>query len=289
MNDDRTWLADEFEVSRPYLRGVAYRMLGSFSEADDALQEAWIRLDRTDTDRIEDLRAWLTTVVARICLDMLRSRRARREESVEGWLPEPIVTDASGPEDEVLIADSVGLALLIVLEHLSPAERVAFVLHDVFAMPFEEISDVVGRTPEATRQLASRARRRVRGATPSVENDPKEQRRVVDAFLAASRAGDLAMLLEVLDPDVVFRADMGVGGPRVPALITGSSAVAEQVLTNGTPLAALAKPVLVNGTAGVVVGDRETPMAVVSFVVRHGRILEIDLIGDPEKIRSKRG
>jgi RNA polymerase sigma factor (sigma-70 family) len=289
MNDDRTWLADEFEVSRPYLRAVAYRMLGSFSDADDAMQEAWIRLDRTSTDGIEDLRAWLTTVVARICLDMLRSRRARKEESDESWLPEPIVTDATNPEDEVLIADSVGLALLIVLEHLSPAERVALVLHDVFAMPFEEISEVVGRTPEATRQLASRARRRVRGATPPVEKDPKEQRRVVDAFLAASRAGDLAMLLEVLDPDVVFRADMGVGGPRVPALITGSSAVAEQVLTGGTPLAALAQPVLVNGSAGVVVGDRETPIAVVSFVVRHGRILEIDLIADPEKIRPTSG
>lgn len=288
MNDDRTWLADEFEVSRPYLRGVAYRMLGSVSEADDALQEAWLRLDRANTDRIEDLRAWLTTVVARICLDMLRSRRARREESGEGWLPEPIVTDAT-PEDQALIADSVGLALLIVLEHLSPAERVAFVLHDVFAMSFEEISGVVGRTPQATRQLASRGRRRVHGATPPVEKDLREQRRVVDAFLAASRAGDLAMLLKVLDPDVVFRADMGVGGPRVPSLITGSGAVAEQVLTGGTPLAALAKPVLVNGSAGVVVGDRETPIAVVSFVVRHGRILEIDLIADPEKIRPASG
>jgi RNA polymerase sigma-70 factor (ECF subfamily) len=289
MNDDRTWLADEFEVSRPYLRGVAYRMLGSVSEADDALQEAWLRLDRANADRIEDLRAWLTTVVARICLDMLRSRRVRREESGEGWLPEPIVADDTNPEDEALIADSVGLALLIVLEHLSPAERVAFVLHDVFAMSFEEISDVVGRSPEATRQLASRGRRRVHGATPPVEKNPKEQRRVVDAFLAASRAGDLAMLLEVLDPDVVFRADMGVGGPRVPALITGSDAVAEQVLTGGTPLAALAKPVLVNGSAGVVVGDRETPIAVVSFVVRRGRILEIDLIADPKKIRPASG
>jgi RNA polymerase sigma-70 factor (ECF subfamily) len=285
MNDDRTLLADAFEGSRAYLRSVAYRMLGSASEADDAVQEAWLRLDRTETDRIEDLRAWLTTVVARICLDILRSRRARREEG-EGWLPEPIVTDAADPEDAALIADSVGLALLIVLEHLGPAERVAFVLHDVFAMPFEEISEVVGRTPEATRQLASRARRRVQGATPSAEPDPKEQRRVVDAFLAASRAGDLAMLLEVLDPDVVFRADMGVGGPRVPALITGSDAVAEQVLTGGTPLAALAQPVLVNGSAGVVVGDREDPIAVVSFVVRGGRVLEIDLIADPEKIRS---
>jgi RNA polymerase sigma-70 factor, ECF subfamily len=289
MDDDRTSLADHFEESRAYLRSVAYRMLGSASEADDAVQEAWLRLDRSDTQRIEDLRAWLTTVVARICLDMLRSRRARREEPDEGWLPEPIVTDAGNPEDAALIADSVGLALLIVLEHLGPAERVAFVLHDVFAMPFEEISGVVGRTPEATRQLASRARRRVQGATPSMERDPKEQRRVVDAFLAASRAGDLAMLLEVLDPDVVFRADMGAGGPRVPALITGSDAVAEQVLTGGTPLAALAKPVLVNGTAGVVVGDREAPIAVVSFVVKDGRILEIDLIADPEKIRPEPG
>jgi len=281
---DRAVVTEAFEESRPYLRGVAYRMLGSMTDADDALQETWLRLDRSGDD-IDDLRSWLTTVVGRICLDMLRRRKVREHESYDGWLPEPIVSDAEGsdPEGLAVVADSVGMALLVVMEQLSPAERVAFVLHDVFAMPFDEIGEVVGRSEGASRQLASRARRRVHGATAPEEADPREQRRVVDAFLAASRAGDLGMLLEVLGPDVVFRADMGPAGPEAPALLTGARAVAEQVLTSGTPLAGLAQPVLVNGTAGVVVGDREHPIAVVHFVVSAGHIVEIDLIADPAK------
>jgi RNA polymerase sigma-70 factor (ECF subfamily) len=287
--DDRAMLTEAFEGNRPYLRGVAYRMLGSMSDADDALQEAWLRLDRSEGDRIDDLRGWLTTVVGRICLDMLRRRKIREHASIDAWLPEPIVSDADGsdPEELALVADSVGLALLVVMEELSPAERVAFVLHDVFGMPFDEVGSVLDRSTEASRQLASRARQRVRGATPPEETDPREQRRVVDAFLAASRAGDLRMLLDVLDPDVVFRADTGATGPEVPALITGAGAVAEQILTRGTPLAGLAQPVLVNGSAGVVVGDREAPIAVVNFVVARGRIVEIDLIADPAKTHRR--
>jgi len=283
--DERTLLTEAFEENRPYLRGVAYRMLGSMVDADDALQEAWLRLDRSASDRIDDLRSWLTTVVGRICLDMLRRRKVREQEPLDGWLPEPIVSDADGsdPEGVAMVADTVGLALLVVMEQLSPAERVAFVLHDVFAMPFDEVADVLGRSPDASRQLASRARRRVQGATLREEADPREQRRVVDAFLAASRQGNLAMLLEVLDPEVVFRTDMGATHPEVPTLISGARAVAEQVLTRGTPLAGLAQPVLVNGSAGVVVGDREAPIAVVHFVVSGGRIVEIDLIADPAK------
>src|SRR5262245_49391446 len=285
---DRAVVTEAFEESRPYLRGVAYRMLGSMTDADDALQEAWLRLDRSD-DHIDDLRSWLTTVVGRICLDMLRRRKVREHESYDGWLPEPIVSDAdvSDPEALAVVADSVGMALLVVMEQLSPAERVAFVLHDVFAMPFEEVGEVLGRSSEASRQLASRARRRVQGATAPEEADRQEQRRVVDAFLAASRAGNLQMLLEVLDPDVVFRTDIGPARPDVPALITGARAVAENVLTNGTPLAGLAQPVLVNGSAGVVVGSREHPIAIVNFVVSGGRIVEIDLIADPAKTRPR--
>jgi len=285
---DRAVVTEAFEESRPYLRGVAYRMLGSMTDADDALQEAWLRLDRND-ENIDDLRSWLTTVVGRICLDMLRRRKVREHESYGGWLPEPIVSDADGsdPEGLAVVADSVGMALLVVMEQLSPAERVAFVLHDVFAMPFEEVGEVLGRSADASRQLASRARRRVQGASAPEEADRREQRRVVDAFLAASRAGNLQMLLEVLDPDVVFRMDIGPARPDVPALITGAQAVAENVLTNGTPLAGLAQPVLVNGSAGVVVGSREHPIAIVNFVVSAGRIVEIDLIADPAKTRPR--
>jgi RNA polymerase sigma-70 factor (ECF subfamily) len=287
--DDTTWFTNAFEQNRAYLRGVAYRMLGSVTEAEDAVQEAWLRLDRSRGDRIDDMRGWLTTVVGRICLDMLRRRRIVHPEPLDGWLPEPIVSDvdATDPEAAALVADSVGLALLVVMEQLSPAERVAFVLHDVFAMPFEEVGGVLGRSTDASRQLASRARRRIQGAAPPGEVDPREQRRVVDAFLAASRAGNLEMLLEVLDPDVVFRADMGPAGPDVPWVLTGGRAVAEQVLTGGTPLAALAQPVLVNGAAGVVVGDRDAPIAVVHFVVAGGRVVEIDLIADPAKTHRR--
>src|SRR5213078_284516 len=215
--NDRDWLAQRFEQNRPHLRSVAYRMLGSLGEAEDAVQEAWLRLSRSDDAAIANLGGWLTTVVARICLDMLRTRRARREDAVGGWLPEPIVAadDAAGPEQEALLADSVGLALLVVLDTLSPAERLAFVLHDMFAMPFEEIAPIVDRSVAATRQLASRARRRVQGAAPSPDRDLAEQRRVVDAFLAAARAGDFDALIEVLDPDVVFRIDTRAGD-RLP-------------------------------------------------------------------------
>src|SRR5881409_1552264 len=208
---DRDRLAEQFEEHRGHLRAVAYRMLASLSEADDAVQESWLRLNRSETDEVTNLAGWLTTVVARVSLDMLRARRSRREDYVGSWLPEPVVSldEESDPEQQALLADSVGLALLVVLETLTPAERLAFVLHDMFAMPFEEIAEVVGRSPAAARQLASRARRRVQGATPTLDTDVKVQRRVVDAFLAASRNGDFEGLLAVLDPDVVFRIDGG--------------------------------------------------------------------------------
>jgi len=286
--NERDVLAQEFEESRPHLRSVAYRMLGSVAEADDAVQEAWLRLSRSDTEVVDNLRAWLTTVVARVCLDLLRSRRARREDYVGSWLPEPIVsTDLeSDPEHEVLLADSVGLALLVVLDTLTPPERLAFVLHDMFGVPFDEIAEIVDRTPDAARQLASRARRRVRGAAPETEPDLERQREVVDAFLAASRAGDFEALLEVLDPDVVFRIDGGGVPARSRPPVVGAAAVARQVLARGTPLAPLARPAVVNGAAGAVVEIGGKPFAVVSFAVRNGRIAEIDVIADPAKLSS---
>jgi len=275
------WQTEEFERNRQHLQSVAYRMLGSRSEAEDAVQEAWLRLSRSNTEAVENLAAWLTTVVARVSLDMLRSRRARREDYVP--LPEPIVTIEDGPEDEAVLADSVGLALLVVLDTLTPAERLAFVLHDMFGMPFEEIAPIVDRSETATRQLASRARRRVRGATPRTDPDLREQRRVVDAFLAASRAGDFEALLKVLDPDVVFRADRGPRGVRVP--VTGAEEVAQTILARGSRFAAYARPAIVNGNAGVIVVPGEKPIAVVSFSVAGGRIVEIDLVADPAKLR----
>jgi RNA polymerase sigma factor (sigma-70 family) len=283
---DRDWLAEEFEERRPQLRTIAYRMLGSVADSDDAVQEAWLRLSRTDAAAIASLDAWLTTVVGRICLDMLRARRARHDDPIGSWLPEPIVTldEHLDPEQEALIADAVGLALLVVLETLSPAERLAFVLHDMFAVPFEEIAPIVGRSPEAARQLASRARRRVRGATPDHPAEPGEQRRVVDAFLAASRAGDFAGLLEVLDPDVVFRVDAGPDSPLARGPVVGAEAVARQVLARGTRLAPLARPALVNGLAGALVGSPERPFAVVGFTVAAGRITAIDLVIDRAKL-----
>jgi len=283
---DRDWLAEEFEERRPQLRTIAYRMLGSVAESDDAVQEAWLRLSRTDAAAIASLDAWLTTVVGRICLDMLRARRARHDDPIGSWLPEPIVSldEHLDPEQEVLIADAVGLALLVVLETLSPAERLAFVLHDMFAVPFDEIAPIVGRSPEAARQLASRARRRVRGATPDHPAEPGEQRRVVDAFLAASRAGDFAGLLEVLDPDVVFRVDAGPDSPLARGPVVGAEAVARQVLARGTRLAPLARPALVNGMAGALVGSPERPFAVVGFTVAAGRITAIDLVIDRAKL-----
>ena len=285
MNDSN-WLAEQFEEQRPHLRTIAYRMLGSVTESDDAVQEAWLRLSRSD-QAVENLGGWLTTVVGRVCLDMLRARRARREDYVGSWLPEPIVTidDSPNPEQEALIADSVGLALLVVLETLTPSERLAFVLHDMFAVPFDEIAPIINRTPTATRQIASRARRAVQGATPNVDADLAEQRQVVDAFLAASRAGDFEALLAVLDPEVVFRVDAGLGtgrGARPP--IEGAPAVARQILARGSRLAPFAHPALVNGAAGVVVGQPDKPFAVVGFTISGGRIVDIDLITDPDKL-----
>ena len=270
---DREWLTEEFEAARPHMRAIAYRMLGSIGEADDAVQEAWLRLSRADGTAIVNLRGWLTTVVGRVCLDQLRARRSRHEEP----FPEPVVAvgDRSDPEHEAVLADSVGLALLVVLEQLTPAERLAFVLHDMFAVPFEEIAEIVDRSPAAARQLASRARRRVRGAAPEPDADPVLQRRVVDAFLAASRAGDFEALLEVLDPGVVFRFDSGAGP------LTGAAAVARAVLARGTPLAPLARPATVNGGAGAFVAAGGRVLAVVGFTVSGGRIVEIDLFRDP--------
>jgi RNA polymerase sigma factor (sigma-70 family) len=282
-------MTDEFEAHRRHLQAVAYRMLGSSSEAEDAVQEAWLRLSRSDTSAVENMGGWLTTVVARVCLDMLRSRRARREDYVGSWLPEPVVGIENGPEDEAVLADSVGLALLVVLDTLTPAERLAFVLHDMFGMPFEEIAPIVDRSETAARQLASRARRRVRGATPATDPDLREQRRVIDAFLAASREGDFEALLEVLDPDVVFRVDAGGVPPRARPPVEGAAAVAAQILERGSPFARFARPAIVNGNAGVVVVPRKRPVAVVGFVVAEGRIAEIDVIADPAKLRRLSG
>jgi len=276
------WQTEEFERHRQHLESVAYRMLGSRSEAEDAVQEAWLRLSRSDTEAVENLAGWLTTVVARVALDLLRSRRARREDYAGSWLPEPIVTIENGPEDEAVLADSVGLALLVVLDTLTPAERLAFVLHDMFGVAFDEIAAILDRSEAATRQLASRARRRVRGATPRTDPDLREQRRVVDAFLAAARAGDFEALLKVLDPDVVFRADRGRRGARMP--VTGAAEVAETILARGSRFAPHARPAIVNGNAGVIVVPGNRPIAVVSFSVAGGRIVEIDLVADPAKL-----
>src|SRR5215470_673719 len=273
---------DEFERHRAHLHAVAYRMLGSASEAEDAVQETWLRLNRSDTETVANLAGWLTTVIARVCLDMLRSRRARREDYVGTWLPEPIVSIDTGPEEEVALADSVGIALLVVLDTLTPAERLAFVLHDMFAVSFEEIATILDRSEAAVRQLASRARRRVQGATPRTDPDLREQRRVVDAFLAAARNGDFAALIEVLDPDVVFRADTGQPSDRKP--IEGADNVARRVLARGARLAGYARPAIVNGNAGVVVLPGKKPIAVVAFTVEEGRIAEIDLVANPSKL-----
>jgi RNA polymerase sigma-70 factor (ECF subfamily) len=246
------------------------------------VQEAWLRLSRSDTEAVENLAGWLTTVVARVSLDTLRSRRSRREDYVA--LPEPIVTIENGPEDEAVLADSVGLALLVVLDTLTPAERLAFVLHDMFGVAFDEIATILDRSEAATRQLASRARRRVRGATPRTDPDLREQRRVADAFLAAARAGDFEGLIKVLDPDVVFRADRGPRGARM--LITGAAEVAETILARGARFAPHAQPAIVNGKAGAIVVPGKQPIAVVSFSVADGRIVEIDLVADPAKLRG---
>jgi RNA polymerase sigma factor (sigma-70 family) len=286
--NEQEWQLEQFERHRPHLQAVAYRMLGSVSEADDALQEAWLRLSRADTNEVTNLAGWLTTVVGRVCLDLLRARRARREDYVGSWLPEPIVSadEQTNPEQEALLADSVGLALLVVLETLTPAERLAFVLHDMFGVSFEEIAPIVDRSPAATRQLASRGRRRVRGAAPQPDADVRRQREIVDAFLAASRAGDFEGLLAVLDPEVVFRVDAGQITALARPAVVGAQAVARQVLARGTRFAPHARPALVNGAAGVVVGREERPFAVVGFTVAGGRITAIDLVIDPDKLQG---
>ncbi|MFI6338359.1 sigma-70 family RNA polymerase sigma factor [Streptomyces sp. NPDC050535] len=279
---DSELLAARFESHRRRLRSVAYRMLGSLSEADDAVQEAWIKLSRADAGRVEDLGAWLTTVVGRVCLDMLRSRRTRREEPLEDAgppprMPQPVLAPVSGtdPEQQAMLADSVGLALLVVLETLTPAERLAFVLHDLFAVPFEEIAPIVGRTTAASRQLASRARRRVRGGAPAPDADLARQRELVDAFLAAVREGDFEALVAVLDPDVVSR---GAGRVRAgaKAVASGASAFAH--------LAHLARPALVDGAPGLVVVSEERLTGVLAFTVVRGRIAVIDILDDPERL-----
>ncbi len=285
--DERDWLANRFEEHRARLRAVAYRMLGSLSEADDAVQEAWLRLSRTDAREVENLGSWLTTVVARVSLNMLRSRSVRSEEPIHVRMPDPIVdrTDGTDPEHEALLADSVGLALLVVLEMLSPPERLAFVLHDIFAVPFGEIAPIIDRSPVAVRQLASRARRRVQGERTVPDADLDTQRKVVDAFLAAARQGNFEALLEVLDPDVVLRVDLGplpAGGMRE---VRGAREVAGQA-QNYSRLGLLMQPVLINGTAGTVATLDGKPFSVGGVTVRGGKIVEIDILADPNRLRQ---
>jgi RNA polymerase sigma factor (sigma-70 family) len=280
------WLAEGFERHRTRLRAVAYRMLGSLAEADDAVQEAWLRLSRSDASGVDNLGAWLTTIVARVCLNVLRSRRSRREEPMGVHVPDPVVgpADGPGPEDEALLADSVGLALHVVLETLTPAERLAFVLHDMFDLPFDEIAPIVGRSPATARQLASRARRRVRGAgAQAPDADVSRQREVVDAFFAAAHRGDFGALLAVLDPDVVLRSDGGTSHPEASVVLRGAAAVAERALVIADP-SVPKRPALVNGAAGAVAILGGQPFAVIGFTVSHGKIVEIDAIVDPERL-----
>jgi RNA polymerase sigma-70 factor (ECF subfamily) len=298
--------AHGFEEHRAHLRSVAYRMLGSLTEAEDAVQEAWLRLSRADTGDVRDLRAWLTTVVSRVCLDLLRSRTSRREDSLDAdvHLPDPIVTRVDDdPAEHAILADSVGIALLVVLDTLSPAERLAFVLHDVFAVPFEQIGPILDRSPAAAKQLASRARRRLRtapahpaarpaadragepadGAAPDVTADLGRQWAVVDAFLAASREGDFAGLLAILDPDVVLRADAGTGPLGPSTLVRGAREVIAQA-QRFAPLARFARPVLVNGGPGFLVARDGEPLALMAMTVRDGRITEMDVLADPDRL-----
>ena len=291
MDEHDDWLARRFEENRAHLRAVAYRMLGSISEAEDAVQETWLRLSRSDTSSVENLGGWLTTVVGRVCLDMLRSRRSRRDGPLGVQVPDRIVSHGDGidPEREALLADSVGLALLVVLETLAPAERLAFVLHDMFAVPFDEIAPIVGRSPDAARQLASRARRRVHGMggregeRVAPRSDLTRQREVVDAFLAAARGGDFDALLAVLDPDVMLRSDRAARRPGVPAEVRGAATVA-QLAVRGRARAARAA--LVNGAVGVVVAPRGRLLMVLDFTIRDGKIVAIDAIADPERVRQ---
>jgi RNA polymerase sigma factor (sigma-70 family) len=284
---DREWLAERFEEHRRHLRAVAYRMLGSLNEADDAVQEAWLRLSRQDAAAIDNLGGWLTSVVARICLNELKARRSRREEPVGVHVPDPVVSHESGvdPEQQALLADSIGLALLVVLETLEPAERLAFVLHDTFAVPFDEIAPIVGRSSAAARQLASRARRRVQGAAPVSDVDLSTQREVVDAFIAAAREGDFQALIAVLAPDVALRADVGAPPAGMSRTVRGAEAVAQAALSFST-LDLHVQPALINGAAGTVsIRDRE-PVSVAGFTVRGGRIAEIDILADQDRLRQ---
>jgi RNA polymerase sigma-70 factor (ECF subfamily) len=284
---DQTRLAARFEEHRPRLRAVAYRMLGSLSEADDAVQDAWLRLSRADTHDVDNLGAWLTTVVGRLSLNMLRSRRSRREDLSGVRVPDPIVDRPGGvdPEHEALLTDSLGLALLVVLETLAPAERLAFVLHDTFAMPFDEIAPIVDRSPAAARQLASRARRRVRDATPTPDVDPTTQREVVDAFLAAARQGDFDALVAVLDPDVVLRVDSGSVPPAATRLVRGAATVARQA-TAYSRLDLSIQPALVNGLIGTVTIRDGQPYAITGITIRNRQIVEIDILADPARLRQ---
>jgi RNA polymerase sigma-70 factor (ECF subfamily) len=282
--DEHDWLAERFEADRTRLRAVAYRMLGSLSEADDAVQETWLRLSRADTSGVHNLGGWLTTLLARTCLDMLRARTSRREEPVGAHLPDPIASPQDGidPEQEALLAEGIGLALLVVLDTLTPAERVAFVLHDMFAMPFDQVAAVVGRSPAAAKMLASRARRRVQGTAAVPDPDLTRQRAVVDAFLAASRGGDFDALLAVLDPAVVVRADRAAVLAGADREVRGAPAVADTF----SGRARLARPALVDGAAGAVWAPRGRPRVVFAFTIAGGRIVEIDLLADPERLRQ---
>jgi RNA polymerase sigma factor (sigma-70 family) len=281
--NERDYLAERFEAHRTHLRAVAYRMLGSLGDVDDAVQEAWLRLSRVDATGIDNLGGWLTTVVARVCLDMLRSRQTRREEPFTSDAPEPVATGTSGstPEQEALLADSVGLALLVVLDRLSPAERLSFVLHDMFSVPFEEIAPIVGRSEEATRQLASRARRRVRGGAAAPDPDLVRQREVVDAFLAALRGGDFEGLLAVLDPDLVVRTDLAPPGAQ--AEVRGAAVWAKGAIAYGH-MARLVRPALVNGAVGLVIAQRGRLSRALTFKIVNGKITEIEVIGDPARL-----
>jgi RNA polymerase sigma factor (sigma-70 family) len=287
MEENNNWLTNQFEANRPHLRAVAYRMLGSLSEAEDAVQEGWLRLSRSDTSAVENLTGWLTTVVARVCLDMLRSRKSKNEESFEEHAERapntlPDRKDGIDPEQEALLADSVGLALLVVLETLAPAERLAFVLHDMFDLSFDDIAPIVGRSSTAARQLASRARRRVQGADTSRSADLTRQREVVDAFLAAARGGDFEALLAVLDPDVVLRSDAAAVPPGAPTEIRGATAIARRAAKAG---ARAAQPALVSGEVGVIVAPRGRLLMVIRFTIANGKIVEIEAVSNPDRLR----
>ena len=281
--DDHQWLAERFEAHRGHLRAVAYRMLGSLGEADDALQESWLRLSRSSTSDVQNLGGWMTTIVARVCLDMLRVRKSRREEPLDEPPPDAVADRAGGidPEQEALMADSVGLALLVVLETLSPAERLAFVLHDLFAVPFDEIAQIVDRSPDAAKMLASRARRRVQ-QREMPDADPGRQRAMVDAFLAASRNGDFEALVAMLDPDVVMRADRATVLMGASALVRGATGVAKQF----SGRARTTRPAIVNGVPGAVWAPSGRPQVAFGFTVRGGKIVAIDLLADPERLRE---